>query len=108
MFFKRVLSLVGRGHTSYLISGIGLAGLTAASVTNAGDGTDNKSRLELARIACSEYKLVSTSSGPQVSNLDRMIIFGGQSHPKFTNNLATRLGVEVRLLLVFTTFTFSF
>ena len=52
MFFKRVLGLVGGGQSSsYLISGIGLAGLTAAGLTTAGDGTDTKSKLELARNA---------------------------------------------------------
>ena len=43
MFFKRMFPVVGRGGT-YLISGIGLAGLTAATAGSTEDGPDTKSK----------------------------------------------------------------
>ena len=43
MFFKSMFPVVGRGGT-YLISGIGLAGLTAATAGSPEDGADNKSK----------------------------------------------------------------
>ena len=43
MFFKNIFPVVGRGR-SYLISGIGLAGLTAATAGSSEDGPDSKSK----------------------------------------------------------------
>ena len=43
MFFKSMFPVVGRGGT-YLISGIGLAGLTAATAGSTEDGPDTKSK----------------------------------------------------------------
>ena len=45
MFFKSMLSSVGRNKAaSYLVSGIGFAGLTAATAATAEDEADSKSR----------------------------------------------------------------
>ena len=44
MFFKSMFTAAGRGRT-YLISGIGLAGLTAATAGPPEDGSDTKSKL---------------------------------------------------------------
>ena len=43
MFFKSMFPVVGRGG-NYLISGIGLAGLTAATAGSSEDGPDSKSK----------------------------------------------------------------
>ena len=43
MFFKSIFPVVGRGGP-YLISGIGFAGLTAATAGSSEDGPDTKSK----------------------------------------------------------------
>ena len=72
MFFKSMFPVVGRGG-NYLISGIGLAGLTAATAGSSEDGPDTKSnKLLLEELVKTDFLRMSAGLQPgQDDNIRR-------------------------------------